>query len=50
MIKSFFNFFSHIHLQGAECGLISAVILSFFRRSSTFSLTDKLWLVSIKLT
>jgi hypothetical protein len=36
MIKSFFKFFLYIHQQGAECGFISAVILSFFRRSSTF--------------
>jgi hypothetical protein len=37
MIKLFFRLFLHIQLKGAECGLISAVILSFFQRSSTFS-------------
>jgi hypothetical protein len=37
MIKLFFYFFYHIHLQGAECGFISAVNLYFFRLSSTFS-------------
>jgi glutaredoxin-related protein len=37
MVRSFFEFFCHSQQKGPECGFTSAVILSFFRRSSTFS-------------